>query len=40
MPWWGWFLVGFAVLVVVYAAFVVALVLLGRRRDARALATS
>ena len=39
MPWWGWFLVGFAVLVVVYGAFVVALVLLGRRGDARALAT-
>ena len=39
MCWWGWFLVGFAVLVVVYGAFVVALVLLGRRGDARALAT-
>jgi Protein of unknown function (DUF1232) len=39
MPGWDWFLVGFAVLVVVYGAFVVALVLLGRRGDARALAT-
>jgi uncharacterized membrane protein YkvA (DUF1232 family) len=39
MCWWGWFLVGFAVLVVVYGAFVVALVLLGRHGDARALAT-
>jgi uncharacterized membrane protein YkvA (DUF1232 family) len=39
VPWWGWFLVGFAVLAVVYAAFVVALVLLGRRGEARTLAT-
>ena len=39
MPWWGWFLVGIAVFVVVYAAFVFALVLAGRRGDARALAT-
>ena len=39
MPWWGWFLVGLAVLVVVYAAFVVALVVVGRRSQARALAT-
>jgi uncharacterized membrane protein YkvA (DUF1232 family) len=39
MPWWGWLLVGFAMLAVVYAAFVVALVLVGRRSDARALAT-
>jgi uncharacterized membrane protein YkvA (DUF1232 family) len=39
MPWWGWLLVGFAMLAVMYAAFVVALVLVGRRSDARALAT-
>ena len=39
MPWWGWSLVGIAVLAVVYAAFVVGLVLAGRRSDARALAT-
>jgi uncharacterized membrane protein YkvA (DUF1232 family) len=39
MPWWGWFLVGSAVLTVVYAAFVVALVMVGRRGQARALAT-
>jgi uncharacterized membrane protein YkvA (DUF1232 family) len=39
MPWSGWFLVGIGVLAVVYAAFVVALFLLGRRGDARALAT-
>ena len=39
MPWWGWFLVGLGVAVVVYAAFVVALVLLDRRGDARAFAT-
>lgn len=39
MPWWGWLLVGLAVSAVVYAAFVVALILLGRRSDARALAT-
>jgi uncharacterized membrane protein YkvA (DUF1232 family) len=39
MSWWSWSLVGIAVLAVVYAAFVVALVLAGRRGDARALAT-
>ena len=39
MPWWGWCLVGIAVLAVVYAVFVVALVLEGRRGDARALVT-
>lgn len=38
MPWWGWFLVGIGVLAVAYAAFVIALYLLGRRADARALA--
>lgn len=39
MPWWEWLLVGLAVTAVVYAAFLVALVLFGRRGDARALAT-
>ena len=39
MPWWGWMLVALAVLAVVYAAFVLVLVLAGRRSDARALAT-
>src|SRR3954452_16392163 len=39
MPSWGWFLVGIAVFLVVYAAFVFALVLAGRSGDARALAT-
>src|SRR6187401_3483527 len=39
MPWWGWFLAGIGVLAVAYAAFVIALYLLGRRADARALAT-
>jgi len=39
MPWWAWILAGITVLAVVYAAFVVALVLLGRLGEARALAT-
>lgn len=39
MPWWAWSLVGIGALVVVYGCFVAALVLLGRREDARALAT-
>jgi uncharacterized membrane protein YkvA (DUF1232 family) len=39
MPWWGWLLVGLGVFALVYAAFVGALVLLGRRGDAAALAT-
>jgi uncharacterized membrane protein YkvA (DUF1232 family) len=39
MQWWGWLLVGLAVFALVYAAFVGALVLFGRRGDARALAT-
>jgi len=39
MAWWGWILFGVGMLVVAYAAFVVALVLLGRRGDARAMAT-
>jgi uncharacterized membrane protein YkvA (DUF1232 family) len=39
MPWWAWWLCAIALLAVVYAAFVGVLVLSGRRRDARALAT-
>jgi uncharacterized membrane protein YkvA (DUF1232 family) len=39
VPWWGWILVGIAVWAVVYAIFVGVLVLMGRRGDARALAT-
>ena len=39
MAWWGWFLLGVGVLAVVYAVFVVTLVFVGRRGDARALAT-
>jgi len=39
VPWWGWFVVGIGVALVVYAAFLLVLVLLGRRGDARALAT-
>ena len=39
MSWWQWILVSVAVVVGVYAAFVAWLVILGRRDDARALAT-
>ena len=39
MSWWQWLLVSLAVVVGVYAAFVAWLVILGRRDDARALAT-
>jgi len=39
MPWWEWLLISVAVLLAVYAASVLALILAGRRRDARALAT-
>jgi uncharacterized membrane protein YkvA (DUF1232 family) len=39
VSWWAWLLVGVAVLLVVYAACVGALVLAGRRSDARAFAT-
>src|SRR6187399_1383305 len=39
MPWWAWLLVSIGILAVVYAAFVIGLVLAGRRSDARALAT-
>src|SRR5262245_21096075 len=39
MPWWAWTIAGIAVATLVYAAFVIWLVLRGRRSDARALAT-
>jgi uncharacterized membrane protein YkvA (DUF1232 family) len=39
VSWWAWLLVGLGVLLVVWAAFVVQLVAVGRRSDARALAT-
>ena len=39
MPWWAWLLVSIGVVVVIYAAFVIGLVLAGRRSEARALAT-
>lgn len=39
MPWWYWSALGVAALLVVYAGFVVWLVALGRRDDARALVT-
>ncbi len=39
MPWWTWLLVSLALFATVYAACVIALVLAGRRDDARALAT-
>jgi uncharacterized membrane protein YkvA (DUF1232 family) len=39
MSWWEWRLVSLAVFLGVYAAFVAWLVVLGRRDDARALAT-
>ena len=37
MSWWIWLLVSFAVLAALYAAFVIWLVVVGRREDARAL---
>lgn len=39
MPWWAWLLIAFAVLVAVWAGFVLWLLAAGRREDARALAT-
>jgi uncharacterized membrane protein YkvA (DUF1232 family) len=39
MSWWGWLLIALGFAVAVWAAFVVWLVAVGRRRDARALAT-
>jgi uncharacterized membrane protein YkvA (DUF1232 family) len=38
MSWWQWLIVGAGVAVVAYAAFVVWLLMVGRHRDARALA--
>jgi uncharacterized membrane protein YkvA (DUF1232 family) len=39
MSWWQWLIVSLAVVLGVYAAFVAWLVILGRRDEARALAT-
>ena len=39
MSWWAWLLISLGVAIAVYAAFVFWLVALGRRDDARALAT-
>jgi uncharacterized membrane protein YkvA (DUF1232 family) len=39
MHWWSWLLVSLSVLLAVYAAFIITLILVGRRSDARALAT-
>jgi uncharacterized membrane protein YkvA (DUF1232 family) len=39
VTWWAWLLVGLAVALVVYAIFVVSLVAVGRRGEARVLAT-
>ena len=39
MPLWGWVLVGLAITLAIYAAFVLWLVAVGRRDEARALAT-
>jgi uncharacterized membrane protein YkvA (DUF1232 family) len=39
MTWWGWLLISLVVVVAVWSVFVVWLVAVGRREDARALAT-
>src|SRR5437762_8288391 len=39
MSWWNWLLISLGVMVAVWAAFVAWLVAVGRREDARALAT-
>jgi uncharacterized membrane protein YkvA (DUF1232 family) len=39
VPWWTWVLISIGVVATVYAAFLLALLLVGRRGDARALAT-
>jgi uncharacterized membrane protein YkvA (DUF1232 family) len=39
VSWWAWLLISLGVVIAVYAAFVFWLVALGRRDDARALAT-
>jgi uncharacterized membrane protein YkvA (DUF1232 family) len=38
MSWWAWLLIGLGVLCIVWVAFVMLLVAVGRRSDARALA--
>jgi uncharacterized membrane protein YkvA (DUF1232 family) len=39
LSWWGWLLISLGVVVAVWAAFVVWLVVAGRREDARAFAS-
>lgn len=39
MQWWAWLLISVAVVLLIYAAFVVCLAAVGRREDARAFAT-
>jgi uncharacterized membrane protein YkvA (DUF1232 family) len=39
MSWWGWLLISLGVVVAVWSVFVIWLVAVGRREDARALAT-
>jgi uncharacterized membrane protein YkvA (DUF1232 family) len=39
VQWWEWLLISLAVVLLIYAAFVLWLVAVGRREDARALAT-
>jgi uncharacterized membrane protein YkvA (DUF1232 family) len=39
MPWWAWLLVGVGVVLAAWAVFVLWLLAVGRRDDARALAT-
>jgi|SRR5581483_5244384 len=39
MSWWGWLVISFGVVVALWCGFVVWLVAVGRRGDARALAT-
>ena len=39
MPWWNWLLLGLAVIALIWLGLVVALLLLGRREEARALAS-
>jgi uncharacterized membrane protein YkvA (DUF1232 family) len=39
MSWWGWLLISLGVVVALWSVFVIWLVAVGRREDARALAT-
>jgi uncharacterized membrane protein YkvA (DUF1232 family) len=39
VQWWAWLLISFGVVLVMYASFIVWLVIRGRREDARAFAT-